>query len=186
MNATSQRIIRRASIWVTGLMPVLAAAACTNSGPGTLPVSHHAQTYHDSAGWSVTVPPGWHAEHFSDSKNGIISAGVQLSNVRLPLPSLVPAYPIQVKDGVLPAHGIGLIIATDSDPRLSQGPVVTPPLPAPNGRYWEIGSSPGGTPYLEDWWFHAHGMTFIACAKVGADITPSDLKTLATIIRSIR
>lgn len=152
-----------------------------------LPVSHDAQTYHDSAGWSIKVPPGWHAVPFRDSKDGITSAGLQLSNVQLPTPSLVPGYPIQVNNRVLPARGIGLIIATDTDRKLSHYVVVRRlPLPAPNGRYWTIGSSLGGTPYMELLWFHAHGKTFIACAKVGPNVTRTDLKAVAAAVRSLR
>src|SRR5207302_6094703 len=88
-------------------------------------------------------PRGWHAVPFSDSKDGIVSAGVQLSSVRLPRPALVPGFPIQVNDRVLPAHGIGLIIATDNDPRLSHGTVAALPLPPPSGGAdsWLVGSS---------------------------------------------
>ncbi|HKF34600.1 MAG TPA: hypothetical protein VKB37_19740, partial [Jatrophihabitantaceae bacterium] len=46
------------------------------------------------AGWTIEVPPGWHAVRFSDSKDGITSAGVQLSNIQLPPPVLRPGYPI--------------------------------------------------------------------------------------------
>ena len=160
-------------------------AACSAGGGHTLPVSRHTQIYHDSAGWSIKVPPGWRAVHFSDRVKGIVSAGVQLSNVRLPLPALIPGYPIQVSSRFLPAHGIGLIIATDPDPRLSQGPAETPPLPAPGGRYWTIGSSLAGDPYIETLWFRAHGMTFIACAKIGSRITSRDLGAVAAVIRSL-
>jgi len=50
----------------------------------------------DSAGWTVDVPAGWHAVRFSVSTGGAASAGVQLSNVRLPAPSVIPGYPVQV------------------------------------------------------------------------------------------
>ena len=94
--------------------------------------SQQGHTYRDAAGWTIEVPPGWHAVRFSDSKDGITSAGVQLSNIQLPPPVLRPGYPIQVNDHVLPARGVGLIIATDPDPKLSDDPVAVPPLPAPS------------------------------------------------------
>ncbi len=123
---------------------------------------------------------------FSDSKDGITSAGVQLSNVQLPPPSLKPRYPIQVNGRVLPAHGVGLIIATDTDPKLSHGRVAVPPLPAPNGRDWAMGSAPAGSPYVEALWFRINGTTFIASAKIGPKANDADLKALAQIIQSLR
>ena len=103
----------------------------------------------------------------TDSRNGITAAGVQLSNVKLPPPSLIPGYPIQVNNRVLPARGVGLIIAADPDRRLSHGLVSKPPLPAPDSRYWMIGSALGGGQYMEALCFRVEGKVFIACAKVG-------------------
>ena len=184
VNARRQRFMRRVLICLVGVC--LSLAACTSSGTGSLLVSDHAQVYRDSSGWSIKVPPGWHARRFTDTRNGITSSGVQLSNVKLPLPSLTPGYPIQVNDRVLPGDGIGLIIATDPDPKLQRGPLQKPPLPAPNGRYWVSGSSPGGTPYMDTLWFRAHGMTLIACAKIGPQTTGHDLKVVASMIKSLR
>ena len=164
----------------------LALTACSSGGTGSLLVSDHAQVYHDSSGWSIKVPAGWHARQFNDTKDGITSRGVQLSNVRLPPPSLVPGYPVQVNGRVLPGDGIGLIIATDPDPRLQRGPIQKPRLPAPNGHYWNVGSSPGGAPYLETLWFRAHGMLLIASAKIGPQTTSRELDMVAAIIRSLR
>jgi hypothetical protein len=180
-----QSHMRRVIICLAGLFPILTVAACGTGEPATLPVSRHTQTYHDSGGWSVKVPPGWHAVRFTDSKNGITSTGVQLSNVKLPRPSVTPGYPIQVNNRVLPARGVGLIIAADPDPGLSHGLVSKPPLPAPNGRYWMIGSALGGSPYMEALWFRVNGNTFIACAKVGSHATKSDLDAVTAIIESL-
>lgn len=184
MSARRPSCMRLIPICLLGFC--VALAACTSSGPGSQPVSDHTQVYRDSSGWSIKVPPGWHARQFSDTRNGITSSGVQLSNVKLPLPSLVPGYPVQVNDRVLPGNGIGLIIATDPDPKLQRGPIQKPPLPAPNGRYWTVGSSPGGAPYIETLWFRAHRKTLIACAKIGPQTTSHDLKVVASIIRSLR
>jgi hypothetical protein len=177
--------MERVHIWLAGLFAILAIAACSTAAPETLPVRRHTQTYHDSGGWSVKVPPGWHAVPFTDSKDGITATGVQLSNVKLPRPSLIPGYSIQVNNRVLPTHGVGLIIATDPDPKLSHGAVSKPPLPAPNGRYWMIGSTLGGSPYIETLWFRLNGKTFIACAKVGPHATKTDISAVAAIIRSL-
>ena len=174
--------MRRFPIWLAGL----AVAACSAGGTASLALSHHAGIYHDSTGWSIKVPAGWHALHFSDTRDGVKATGIQLSNVRLPLPSLIPGYPIQVNNRVLPGRGIGLIIATDPDPKLSRGPVGKPPLPAPNGRYWSIGSSLAGVPYLETLWFRADGMTFIASAKIGSLVTSHQQRVVAAVIRSLR
>jgi len=176
--------MRRVPICLVGVC--LSLTACTSSGSGSLLVSDHAQVYRDGSGWSIKVPPGWHARQFTSTRNGITASGVQLSNVKLPPPSLVPGYPIQVQNRVLPADGIGLVVATDPDPKLQRGPLEKPPLPAPNGRYWSIGSSLGGTPYMDTLWFRAHGMTLIACAKIGPQTTSHDLKVVASIIKSLR
>jgi hypothetical protein len=176
--------MRRVPLWLTGFIPVLAAAACGTaaSPPGT--ASHPGQTYRGSAEWTVKIPPGWHAMRFSDAKDGITSAGVQLSNIKLPPPTLIPGYPIQV-NGQIPEHGVALIIATDTDPALARGPVAVPPLPAPNGRYWTMGSAPAGAPFMQTLWFRVNGMTFLACAKIGPRATRGDLQALAAIIHSL-
>ena len=180
--------MRRVPLWVAGLIPMLAAAACGAGGGGTgaTTASHPGQTYGDRAGWTIEVPPGWHALRFSDAEGGITSAGVQLSNVRLPPPALMTGYPIQVNGQVLPGGGVSLIIATDTDPRLSHGPVTVAPLPAPNGRYWTVGSARAGAPYMQTLWFRFKGTTFIACAKIGPKATSGDIQAVASIIHSLR
>ena len=184
MNTRRRRFMRLAGCLVGSC---LALGACTSSGTGSLLVSDHTQVYRSAYGWSIEVPPGWRARQFSDTNKGFTSSGVQLSNVKLPLPRLVPGYPIQVNGQVLPGNGIGLIIATDPDPKMQGGPVHQQlPLPVPNGRYWVIGSSPGGAPYLETLWFRAYGMIFVASAKIGPQTTSHDLKIVASIIESLR
>jgi len=138
--------MRRVLISIVWLVPAVAVAACGSGGSQAVATGQHGRVYRDSAGWTVDVPPGWHVVRFTDSKTGVVSAGVQLSNVRLPAPSLLPGYPIQVNNRDLPARGVGLIIATDTDPRLSRGFVAVPPLPGPDGRGWDVGSSLGGRP----------------------------------------
>src|ERR1700685_1331152 len=120
LKTRRQRFMRRGFRWLIWLAPLLAAAACRAGGGSTFVARQQGQTYRDSAGLTLMVPPGWYVVQFSDSKDGIASAGVQLSNVRLPRPSLLPGFPIQVNDQVLPPHGVGLIIATDTDPKLSR------------------------------------------------------------------
>jgi hypothetical protein len=151
----------------------------------SLTASQQGRAYRDSAGWTIQVPPGWHTVHFRDSKDGITSAGVQLSNVQLPPPSLIPGSPIQASSQVLPAQGAALIIATDTDTQLPHTATAAPPLPAPNGRYWTTGSAPGGGPYMQTLWFRAHGATFIASAKVGPRASSGDLKAIAAIVQSL-
>jgi hypothetical protein len=176
------------------LIPVIAAAACSSSSSTGSGVGLTGQTYRDSAGWSVTVPRGWHAVPFSDSKNGIVSSGVQLSSVPLPPPALVPGFPIQVNDRVLPDRGIGLIIATDNDPRLSHGTVTALPLPPP-GRgtdRWLVGSSlmrrgaRVGSPCIEVLWFRVGGTDFIASAKIGGAADGPQFKAFTQAIGSLR
>jgi hypothetical protein len=140
--------------------------------------------YRDSAGWTVDVPTGWHVVRFSDSKDGVASAGVQPSNVGLPRPSVVGGYPIQVNGRVLPARGVGFIIATDAGSRLSRDPLAVPPLRHPDG--WLAGSGPSGARHLESVWFRGNGKFFIATAKIGSRAPGMALKALAKIIRSLR
>lgn len=187
----------RGSRWLIGLIPVITAAACGSTTLAAVPQGHTSvHTYRDAAGWTIKVPPGWHAVQFSDARDGITSAGVQLSNVQLPRPSLAPGFPIQVNGGVLPAHGVGLIIATDTDPKVPHGPMAAPPLPAfhaPNGwKYWNAGSGGAGfagakgSPTIEILWFRAHGTTFVACAKIGPKATNGDTNAVDAIIQSLR
>jgi hypothetical protein len=176
----------RFPFWLTRLIPVLAVAACGAAGSWTVAASHLGQTYRDRAGWTIEVPPGWHAVRFSDARDGITAAGVQLSNVQLPPPTLIPGYPIQVNTQVLPGRGVGLIIATDTDPSLSRGYVTAPPLPAPSGQYWTTGSASAGAAYMQTLWFRVSDTTFIACAKIGPKAASGDLQAIAAIIRSLR
>jgi hypothetical protein len=183
--------MRRVSLWLTGLIPVLAAAACgAGGGSPTVTASHAGRTYLDNAGWTIHVPPGWHAVRFSDSKGGVRSAGIQLSNVRLPAPTLLPGYAIQVNGEVLPPRGVGLIIATDTDRRLPHGNVAEPPLPLPwpDGSHggWLIGSAPPRSPILETLWFRVSHTTYIAAATIGWQASGADQKALGQIIRAIK
>ena len=188
-EAMRRRVMRRGFRWLIGLIPVIAAAACGSAGY-TATASQHEHIYRDAAGWTIKVPPGWHVLRFSDSKDGITAAGVQLSNVKLPSPKLVPGFPIQANGGVLPTRGVGVVIASDTDPKVPHGPMAVPPLPAPhalNGwKYWNAGSASAGNPYIEILWFRAHSATFTATAKIGPKATNGDLKAFAAIVRSLR
>jgi hypothetical protein len=125
-------------------------------------------------------------------QEGITSAGVQLSNVKLPPPPLLPGYPIQPDARHMPARGVGLIIATDTDPRLSHDRVARLPLPAPNDEDWDVGSvgsagnAPSDGPWVEGLWFRFHGKTFFASAKIGPKASKSDLRAVAAIVHSLR
>src|SRR5690349_19422285 len=103
-KARRQRVMRRGFLWLTGLIPLIASAGCGASGGIAQAGSPQGHTYRDRAGWVIKIPPGWHAVRFSDAKDGITSAGVQLSNVPLPPPVLVRGFPIQANGGVLPAR----------------------------------------------------------------------------------
>ena len=142
------------------------------------------QAYQDSAGWTITVPPGWHVAPFSDTQDGITTTGVQLSTDPLPLPAVIPGNPVQVNSQVLPADGIGLTIAADTDTGPSDGPVAVPPLPYPQG--WTTGSALAGSPYIRGLSFRVGSTTFAACAKVGPRVTSADHAALTAAIHSIR
>ena len=182
----SRRRRRRAFLCLICLVPLLSATACGAGGVTTRPADNRVWTYRDPAGWAADVPPRWHVIPFSDPNGGVDSAGAQISNVRLPVPGVVPGYPIQVNGRVLPSRGIGLIIATDSQPGLSHGILAVPPLPAPAGPKWSVGSALSGAPYVEALWFRGHGESFIASAKVGPKAGAADLNALTGIIHSLR
>ena len=169
-----------------GLMCVVAGlvTACASGGQGS-------QAYQDAARWVLFVPPGWHTVRFSDSKDGVGSAGIQLSNVPLPAPTLHPGYAIQVNGEVLPPRGVGLIIATDTDRGLQHGKVAMTPLPLPwpdghsNGD-WALGSAPPRSPVFETLWFRVHGRTYIAAITIGWKASRAAQTALGQIVRSIR
>lgn len=142
------------------------------------------QTYRDSAGWIITVPPGWHVARFSDTEDGITTAGVQLSNVPLPPPAVIPGYPVQVNSQMLPADGIGLTITADTDTGPSDGAVAVPPLRYPQG--WTTGSALDGSPYIQGLSFRVGSTTFAACAKIGPRVASADHAALTAAIHSIR
>jgi hypothetical protein len=183
--------MQRGSLWLAGLIPLIAAAACgSTTGSATLTPGQRGHTYRD-AGWTIEVPSGWHILRFSDSKDGVTMAGVQLSNVKFPPPVLVRGAPIQANGGVLPARGVGVVIATDTDPTVrSYGPIAVPPLPAfdaPNGwKYWNAGSAVAGNPDIEILRFRAHGVTFTATAKIGVKAGNGGQKAVDAIIESFR
>jgi len=184
--------------WLIGLIAVIAAAACGTAG--TVTTSHEGRTYRDAAGWTIEVPPGWNAGPFSESKDGVTSAGVQLSNVKLPPPTLVPGFPIQVNDGVLPARGVGLIIATDTDPKVPHYGLAVPPLRGPDApggwKYWTGNScsapragaaSPGGgCADMDILWFRWHGTIFIVDAKIGPKAYHEGHTAVDAIIPTLR
>lgn len=153
--------------------------------------SHGGQTYHDSAGWTIYVPPGWHALRFSDSNGGVRSAGIQLSNVRLPAPALPPGtgLAIEVNGQVLPPRGVGLVIATDANHSLARYKVAVPPLPLPwpdGSRGWILASAPPRSPIYQWLRFRVHGAMFAASAVIGWKASRSAQKALGRIVRSIK
>ena len=176
------------------LILLIALGACSTSGGAGNAAGLHGRTYLDSGGWAVTVPRGWHAAPFSDSLGKVVSAGVQLSNIRLPAPAIVPGAPIQATDRVMPDDGISLIIATDKDLKLSRSPVATLPLPSPNGPRQEWAVSFGGglpdtqapMPYIEVIWFRVGNAYFIASAKISSEPDSAAFTALDQAIQSIR
>ena len=112
------RILRR-YLFPIVIVPVMAVTACSTA---TINFAHNATagSYRDNAGWSIAFPRNWHFVRFVAANGRARAVGIQLSNVRLPRPQLVPRSPIQVSGEVLPKRGIGLIIAQDSDKRLDR------------------------------------------------------------------
>jgi hypothetical protein len=167
---------------LAGLVIALAVTACTSGGGGTFTVSRQGQMYRASSGWSIVVPRGWHVLRFSDSADGYASAGIQVSNLRLPRPTLITGYP-QVSGLILPSRAASLIIAADTDAKLSHGHIAVPPLPYPKD--WAIPSTVPGHPYLETLWFRADGHILLACGEIGSHAADGDINALAGIVRSL-
>lgn len=194
-------------MWMILILVLLFASGCAGGqarsystglakGPGSI--------YHDAAGWVIRIPPGWHVVHFRSSKDGAMAAGVQVSNVRLPAPSVLPGFPIQASGLVLPADGISLVIATDRDPKVCRpGPHRSPAggtiscqrsygsLPLKYPGEWTMGSAsaprggPGG-PAIAFLWFKANGEAFIATVKTGAKASEGGINELSKIVASFR
>src|ERR1035438_9248645 len=141
---------------------LLGVGGCGSSNVTTRPTDRAERMYRDPAGWMIDVPAGWHVIRFSESNGDVESDGAQISNVPLPIPTVVAGYPIQVNGRALPARGIDLIISTDTQPGLTHRALALPPLPAPSGPNWSVGSAPAGEPYIETLWFRANGSAFIA------------------------
>lgn len=169
-----------------GLICVIAGLAA-----GCAPANHGAQASRDPARWAIYVPPGWHVVRFSDSNSSVRSAGVQLSNVRLPAPVLQARTPAEVNGEALPPSGVGVVIsiATGRSP-IS---VVAPPLPLPwpdeshaGSQRWLLGSSPAGFPIGEWLWFRIGGTIYVAAITIGPQASSAAQKVLGPIIRSIK
>jgi hypothetical protein len=146
--------MRRAFSLLICSAAVLLVGGCGSAKTGRS-VDYAAKVVVDSRGWLVDVPHGWHVIRFRDAQGGVSSAGLLISNVRLPRPTVEPGYPIQVNNNVLPPHGIGLVIATDTDPQLERSAPTRPPLPGPEK--WLHGSASPGEPYMESVWFLTKG-----------------------------
>lgn len=145
--------------------------------------------YRDRGGWAIVVPPGWHVLPFTEEYDGITTAGAQLSNVPLPPPSVIPGYPLQVSDPLLPAHGIGLTIATNADSYPSDIPVTALPLRWPQG--WLKSSAPPGSTHLAGVSFRIGDTLFSVSVTFGPEaLGPkadrADLQAFAAAIHSIR
>jgi len=167
---------RMRCLWPCAIV-ALAVAGCGSSA-----------AYHGGSSWSVSLPNGWNRVNFSDSAGQVVSAGLQISNVPLKRPTLMPGYPIQVNGNALPAGGLALIVATDKDRQVPYGHATMLPLPSPSASGasgWAFGSALGGQPYLETLTFRVAGRTFVADLKVGPSASGSDLKALAGIVRSL-
>jgi len=167
-----------------GLICVIAAlmAGCTSASHGT-------QAARNPARWAINVPPGWHIVRFSDSKNGVRAAGIQISNVRLPAPALLPGTPVEINGKVLPPRGVGLVIATAAGLGPVHGQVAGLPLPLPwpyPSHEWLLGSPPLGTPVYEWLWFRTGGTMYVAVVTIGTKASMAVQRALGPIVRSVK
>jgi hypothetical protein len=164
----------------------LALVACDRgatqhvTGPDTsaAATNQEAKTYSDPAGWTLQVQPGWHVTPFETSEGNASAKGVQISNVALPSPAIVPGFPIQANGRDLPDDGIALIIAVDDDPGDAQKPPQSPPQPPLALDMFLQGSAPAGSPTLDLLWFSGNGRTFLASIKSGPTSSSNDRAAL--------
>ena len=167
------------------LMCVIAAliTACASG-------QHDAQDNQSPARWPLHVPHGWHVVRFSYSRGGVHSTGVQLSNVRLPPPAILPGKgtTVEISGAVLPPAGVGLVITPNDNHGLPQEKATMPPLPLPwpdGSRGWLLGSSPGRGPVFEWLKFRVNGTTYVAVVTIGSKATRAAQHALVPIVRSI-
>jgi hypothetical protein len=174
-------IMRRWWVWAIVPIPV----ACTSGGGASpVPSGTAGGVYRDTAGWTIQVAPGWRVVPFRSAKGGLSAEGAEISNVKLPRPTLVPWAPIQSDGRSLPKGGIGLVIGTNEGSRVKQEPIVDLPLTYPNG--WLQGSALPGEPTLEGVWFRGGDQMFAVTVKTGSDAAAADRRTIARMIASLR
>ncbi len=193
---------------VAAVIPALTGAysGVAHSGNGSPGSSYltpmpdgNGSVYHDAAGWMIDVLPGWHVRSFRSSSNGAMAAGVQISNVPLPAPALMPGFPVQASGETLPASGVSLVIVTDTDPRVCRpGPHPSPAggsnhcqpswaSPPISFKDMNMGSSPGGTPVTSFLWVKAGGTALSLTAKFGASAFSDRWVTpVSTMLASLR
>jgi hypothetical protein len=185
-----RRLVALCSL-LAGALTLGACAATTNttasprSDPSVLPSGSvsAAQTYQDPAGWSVTLPPGWVANHSHVTTRGGLSAtGSQIANVDLPAPTLFSWAPLQAKSGVLPVTGIAVVISNDKDPSMS-GPAVTPPLSM--GSFMQ-GSYLAGMYGLDSTRVAGNGRELLITIRFGPKASTRTTRELAQLIASFR
>jgi hypothetical protein len=141
--------------------------------------------YRDRAGWSIRIPPGWHALPFEivdPSDPSIWYRGVQLSNVVLPVPRLVRGAVPQPGVVPFPGNGVAVIVARTSG--RPGGDEVALPLRLDD--FARQRRSPG-LPANAVAYFPADGWTFAASVTIGADAAPdSTHRTVARALASFR
>lgn len=148
-------------------------------------VSTTSGIYRDPAGWNIHVPRGWQVLPFdvSDSSDGSLRfQGVQLSNVELPTPAVVPGTPPQPSGSVLPKNGVAVIVArTSGSPGGDEVPL---PLSLDE---FAVGSALPGAPVLQNAYFAAGGWTFVSSVKIGAHAyDDATLRTVGQTVASFR
>lgn len=166
---------------------LLVSVACTTPDAGSVDgASPRTTSYHDPSGWTIDVPIGWSVVPFDSSAGEATAEGAQISNTRLPAPEVVPGFPMQTSELVLPRDGLTLVISIDSDPDNVQEPPDSPqPPPLSLDAFMEGSASPGGAS-LGLLWFSGDGSTFLATTKTGADASAADRRLLAQVVGSLR
>jgi hypothetical protein len=166
--------------------------ACTSTPAGhvggategeTLASSQSLRTYHGPAGWSIVLPAGWVAAPFDASGSGFSGTGSQISNMKLPPPTIVPGAPLQTNSQVLPTAGIALVVSNVNDPSVSVGTTTGPPLSMDS---FAQGSYIGGGYALDAAWVSGNGKKLLATIRIGPKVSNRDMQQMNRVLASFR
>lgn len=175
--------MRRGFPLLSGLIPVIAAAAC---GSATLTASQQGHAYRDAAGWTIQVPDGLQVEHFH-SPGRVITDGVRVTNFSPDLRAPGNGTPPMGWLRSFPANGVAVQIWFREG-----GPVWAPPLrdsafPLSPSSFRRTRPYIGGTE--PDPWYcdcSGNGIAFNAAVWLGPHASRAHQHAAWAVVRSLR